>query len=47
MKRKRTIIDFTPGQLKRLADAKRKTGVPVMEIVRRAVDAYLKTEQAK
>ncbi len=34
-------------QLKRLKGLSDKTGAPVAELVRRAVEAYLKTAQAK
>jgi hypothetical protein len=39
---KRTNVFLTQAQLKKLADLKAKTGVPVSEQIRRAIDAYLK-----
>jgi hypothetical protein len=39
---KRTNVFLTAIQLKRLAELKVKTGVPVAEQIRRAIDAYLK-----
>lgn len=39
---KRTNFYFPDSILERLKAAKEKTGVPVSEIIRRAVDAYLK-----
>jgi len=37
----RTNIFLTRGELKKLRALSRKTGAPVAEVVRRAVDAYL------
>ncbi|MDE3023078.1 MAG: ribbon-helix-helix domain-containing protein [Pseudomonadota bacterium] len=39
---KRTNFYFPQSLLDRLKAAKEKTGVPVSEIIRRAVDKYLK-----
>jgi len=39
---KRTNIHLSDAQLKRLRELSEKTGAPVAEIVRRAVDEYLK-----
>jgi predicted DNA-binding protein len=39
---KRTNFYFPEALLERLKAAKEKTGVPVSEIIRRAVEAYLK-----
>lgn len=41
---KRTNIFFTLLQLERLQSLADRTGLPVAELVRRAVDAYLKRE---
>jgi hypothetical protein len=38
---KRTAIFLTAEQLKKLAELKIKTGVPVAEQIRRAIDVYL------
>lgn len=38
---KRTAIFLTAVQLKKLAELKIKTGVPVSEQIRRAINAYL------
>jgi predicted DNA-binding protein len=39
---KRTNFYFQESMLERLKSAKQKTGVPVSEMIRRAVDAFLK-----
>ena len=39
----RTNIYLRPDQMKKLKALNLKTGAPVAELVRRAVDAYLKT----
>jgi predicted DNA-binding protein len=38
----RTNIYLTPDQVKRLKALNERTGAPVAELVRRAVDEYLK-----
>lgn len=38
---KRTNIHLSDGQLKALRELSDKTGAPVAELVRRAIDAYL------
>lgn len=40
---KRTNFFFPEDMLARLKIAKLKTGIPVSEIIRRAVETYLKT----
>jgi len=40
---KRTAIFLTAVQLTKLSELKLKTGVPVSEQIRRAINAYLKT----
>jgi predicted DNA-binding protein len=40
--KRRTNIYLTPDQMKRLKLLNEKTGAPVAELVRRAVDEYLK-----
>jgi predicted DNA-binding protein len=42
--RRRTNIYLSEGQLKKLKQLSDQTGAPVAEIVRRAIDAYLKEE---
>jgi predicted DNA-binding protein len=39
---KRTAIFLRPDQLEKLGKLSQKTGAPVAELVRRAIDAYLK-----
>ena len=39
---KRTSLFFPEQMLKRLANEAEKTGLSVAEIIRRAIDAYLK-----
>jgi len=39
----RTNFSFPEGMLERLNAAKQQTGIAVSEILRRAVEAYLKT----
>jgi len=39
---KRTNFSFSESMLDRLKAAKQQTGIPVSEILRRAVEAYLK-----
>jgi len=39
---KRTALFLTPEQLDKLAQISKKTGAPVAELIRRAIDAYLK-----
>lgn len=39
---KRTSLFFPEPTLKRLATESEKTGLPIAEIIRRAVDTYLK-----
>ena len=43
---KRTNIYLSDAQLKQLRESSAKTGAPVAELVRRAIDAYLR-KQAK
>jgi predicted DNA-binding protein len=40
---KRTNFSFPESMLERLKAAKQQTGIPVSEILRRAVEAYLKS----
>lgn len=42
MHMKRTNFFFPEQMLNRLKEAKLKTGIPVSEIIRRAVEKYLK-----
>jgi predicted DNA-binding protein len=39
--KRRTNIYFRPDQMKKLKELNEKTGAPVAELVRRAVDEYL------
>jgi predicted DNA-binding protein len=39
---KRTNFYFPERMLERLKEAKQKTGIPVSEIIRRAIESYLK-----
>ncbi len=39
---KRTAIFLRPDQLEKLAAISQKTGAPVAELIRRAIDAWLK-----
>jgi predicted DNA-binding protein len=39
---KRTTVYLTPEQIKRLAKLSAKTGAPEAELIRRAIDEYLK-----
>jgi len=39
---KRTTVFLKPEQLQKLSALSDKTGAPVAELIRRAVDAYLK-----
>ena len=41
-----TTQGFEPAQIKRLRELAKQTGVPVQEIVRKAVDMYLETIKA-
>ncbi len=41
---KRTALFLREEQLKKLAQLSAKTGAPIAELVRRAIDAYLKAE---
>lgn len=41
MKKTRTNYHYPPRMLKRLRAVKKKTGIPVNELIRRAVDRYL------
>jgi predicted DNA-binding protein len=43
----RTNIYLTPDQVKRLKALNAKTGAPVAELVRRAVDEYLNKKKRK
>ncbi len=43
----RTNIYLRPDQVKRLRALNEKTGAPVAELVRRAVDEYLKKRKEK
>jgi predicted DNA-binding protein len=45
--KKRTHIYMTDAQRAELAALSQKTGAPVAELVRRAVDAYLEKEREK
>lgn len=45
--KKRTHIYMTDAQRAELAALSQKTGAPVAELVRRAVDAYLEMEREK
>lgn len=40
---KRTNFHFPESMLDRLKAAKLKTGIPMVEVIRRAIEAYLKT----
>lgn len=42
MNRKRTNLYLDVAQLERLRKLSRKTGAPLSELVRRAIEAYLK-----
>jgi predicted DNA-binding protein len=42
---KRTALFLKDEQLKKLQGLSQKTGAPVAELIRRAVDAYLKREK--
>jgi predicted DNA-binding protein len=42
MTKERTNIYLEEEQIKRLRALQKKTGAPVAELVRRAIDAYLK-----
>jgi predicted DNA-binding protein len=44
---KRTNIHLTEAQLARLSELSQRTGLPVAELVRRAVDAHLAREARK
>jgi Ribbon-helix-helix domain len=44
---KRTNIYLLPRQVKRLEDESKKTGAPVAELVRRAIDNTYPVEKAK
>lgn len=39
---KRTALFLKPEQLEKLAALSQKTGAPIAELIRRAIDAYLK-----
>ena len=47
MSMKRTAMFLKPKQIERLQALSRKTGAPVAELVRRAIDAYLKEQESK
>ena len=42
---KATRIYLKPEQIKKLSALSQKTGAPIAELVRRAIDAYLKTKK--
>ena len=42
---KRTQLFLKPEQLGKLAALSKKTGAPVAELIRRAIDAYLKAKK--
>jgi predicted DNA-binding protein len=44
MNMKRTALYLRPDQLEKLAVVSTKTGAPVAELIRRAIDAYLKSK---
>lgn len=44
---KRTSLYLEEGQLKKLEAVSKKTGAPVAELIRRAIDAYLKAYPRK
>lgn len=39
---KRTALFLRPDQFDKLAALSKKTGAPIAELIRRAIDAYLK-----
>lgn len=39
---KRAQLFLKPEQIKRLSALSKKTGAPIAELIRRAIDAYLK-----
>ena len=39
---RRTQLFLKPEQLEKLAALSKKTGAPIAELIRRAIDAYLK-----
>jgi len=43
---KRTNIHFSEAQLKQLQQLSAKTGAPIAELVRRAVDEYLRKHRS-
>jgi hypothetical protein len=47
MSMKRTAMFLKSKQIERLQALSRKTGAPVAELVRRAIDAYLKEQESK
>ncbi len=44
---KRTALYLKEEQLKKLEAMSEKTGAPVAELIRRAIDAYLKKAKAR
>lgn len=42
---KRTALFLRPEQLEKLSALSKKTGAPIAELIRRAIDAYLKTKK--
>jgi hypothetical protein len=44
---KRTTLYLKEEQLKKLEAISAKTGAPVAELIRRAIDGYLKIEKAR
>jgi predicted DNA-binding protein len=44
MNMKRTALFLRPDQLEKLEAISKKTGAPIAELIRRAIDAYLKSK---
>jgi len=42
---KRTALFLRPDQIERLGARSQETGAPIAELIRRAIDAYLKTSK--
>lgn len=45
--RKQVHLEVTPQQLELLDEAKRRTGAPRNELIRRAIEAYMRKQDRK
>jgi len=43
----RRNVHLTPQQLKKLAELSKQTGLPMAELIRRAIDEYLRKQNKK